>query len=458
MATNFPPRGNHDNTPEVSHDATWANPLKLGHSWTYEPGMILLGEWEGRKIGRKDDRHIVTIAGSRAGKSRTVLIPNLKRYPGSAIIIDPKGELAQETAQGRRDMGQRVVILDPLGELKRRGCDEESASFNPLSELATIDIDHQPGEAAALADSLIVQEGKDPHWQNSARKIVHAVILHLLSGQSEYPATIGTITRFFGSTEIQQNIYAEMLINEAFDGFLKDVADSNIQRMTNGSNEYNSIISTGDAQLAPLRDIDRVSQRSDFQLKDLHAGMTIYLVLPATKISTHFRWLRLMINQAIAAMERHPVPYGQLPVWFVLEEFAALGHMRSIETAAGYMAGYGVKLWTILQDLTQLKTHYPKSWETFLGNAGIIQTFGTVDATTNEYLSKLLGQTTISEIQKTRVTARGMAEGDTGSRENLRSLSLLDAAEISYYFARETGRQMIISPGRPPIYIDRLKA
>ena len=157
-------------------------------------------------------------------------------------------------------------------------------------------------------------------------------------------------------------------------------------------------------------------------------------------------------------MERHPVPYGQLPVWFVLEEFAALGHMRSIETAAGYMAGYGVKLWTILQDLTQLKTHYPKSWETFLGNAGIIQAFGTVDATTNEYLSKLLGQTTISEVQKTRVTSRGMAEGDTGSRENLRSLSLLDAAEISYYFARETGRQMIISPGRPPIYIDRLKA
>ena len=39
-------------------------------------------------------------------------------------------------------------------------------------------------------------------------------------------------------------------------------------------------------------------------------------------------------------MERAPVPRGALPVWFVLEEFPALGHMRSIETAAGLMAGF----------------------------------------------------------------------------------------------------------------------
>lgn len=456
MAANFPPRGSGDNAPETALDATWANPLKLGHSWSYEPGSVLLGEWEGRQIGRNDDRHMVTIAGSRAGKSRTVLIPNLSRYPGSAIVIDPKGELALETAAARKAMGQQVYILDPMGELNRRGIDMPSASFNPLSELAAMDMDRQPGEAATLADSLIVSEGKDPHWTNSARNVLLAVILHLVSGRSSYPATIGTLTRFFASMEFQGGVYDEMMENTDYGGMIKDVADTSYHRLQSGSKEYDSIVSTGNTQLAPLRDLDRVSERSDFLLKDLSAGMTVYLVLPATKISTHFRWLRLMINQAITAMENNPVPFGKLPVWFVLEEFAALGHMRSIETAAGYMAGYGVKLWAVLQDLTQLKTHYPQSWETFLGNAGIIQTFGTVDATTNEYLSKLLGQTTISEVQRTRVSARSMAEGDTGSRENLRTLPLLDAAEIAFHFARETNRQLILSPGRPPIYINRI--
>ena len=70
-------------------------------------------------LGRDDDRHVVTVAGSRAGKSSTVLIPNLLRYPGSVLVLDPKGELARATAAQRRRMGQRVYVLDPFG---KRAC------------------------------------------------------------------------------------------------------------------------------------------------------------------------------------------------------------------------------------------------------------------------------------------------------------------------------------------------
>ena len=155
-------------------------------------------------------------------------------------------------------------------------------------------------------------------------------------------------------------------------------------------------------------------------------------------------------------MERAPVPRGQLPVWFVLEEFPTLGHMKSIEMAAGLVAGFGVKLWAVLQDLTQLQTHYSKSWETFLGNAGIIQAFGNADLTTAEHLSKMLGAAQVIERQEVRVSGAAMASGDLGRRENLRSVRLLDANEITQWFARETGRQLIIVPGRPPIYMQRL--
>ena len=151
------------------------------------------------------------------------------------------------------------------------------------------------------------------------------------------------------------------------------------------------------------------------------------------------------------------MPRGQLPVWFVLEEFPTLGHMRSIEMAAGLMAGFGVKLWTVLQDLTQLKTHYSKSWETFLGNAGVLQAFGNTDMTTSEYISQRLGMTQVIERQEARVTGGGMAHGDLGMRENLRSVRLLDANEVTQWFARETGRQLILVAGVPPIYLDRLQ-
>jgi hypothetical protein len=48
-----------------------------------------------------------------------------------------------------------------------------------------------------------------------------------------------------------------------------------------------------------------------------------------------------------------------------------------------------------------------------------------------------------------------MAHGDTGLRENLRSVHLLDANEITRLFSRESGRQLILKPGSPPIYMQR---
>jgi len=130
--------------------------------------------------------------------------------------------------------------------------------------------------------------------------------------------------------------------------------------------------------------------------------------------------------------------------------------MRSIETAAGLTAGFGVKLWSVLQDFTQLKTHYPKSWETFLGNAGIIQAFGNADLTTTEHLSKLLGSTQVIERQAVRLSGQAMSQGDSGIREHLRSVRLLDPNEITMQFSRESNRQLILVPGRPPIYLERL--
>lgn len=140
----------------------------------------------------------------------------------------------------------------------------------------------------------------------------------------------------------------------------------------------------------------------------------------------------------------------------MLEEFAALGNLRSVETAAGYMAGFGVKLWAVLQDLTQLKRHYQHTWETFLGNAGLIQAFGNVDATTTDYLSKLAGQTTIEEEKRGFVSSSSMQHGDLGVRFDLRSVPLLAPDEITYYFARDTHRQMVLVPGEKPVYMQRM--
>jgi type IV secretion system protein VirD4 len=83
------------------------------------------------------------------------------------------------------------------------------------------------------------------------------------------------------------------------------------------------------------------------------------------------------------------------PVLYLLDEFAALGHLAPVERAMGLMAGYGVQLWPILQDVHQLRATYGSRAGTFLSNAGVLQVFGVNDHDSARLVSDLLGQETV---------------------------------------------------------------
>jgi type IV secretion system protein VirD4 len=317
--------------------------------------------------------------------------------------------------------------------------------------------EHIAADASQLADALIIGNPRDPHWTDSAKNLIRGIALHLLD-RNPKGATLREVRRLLNAPPAElDGLFSAMMDSPAFDGVVANIGASFLGKKESGGRELQGILSTAQEQTAPLDDVVRITEKSDFKLTDLAGGKTsIYLVLPGMRIGTHYRWLRLVVQQALIAMERNRVPRGKLPVWFVLEEFPSLGHMRPIEAAAGLMAGFGVKLWSVIQDLTQLQTHYPKSWETFLGNTGVVQAFGNVDITTTEHLSRLLGTTQVIERQDIRISGGAMAHGDMGRRENIRSVRLLDANEITRHFARETELQLVFVPGRPPIYMQRL--
>jgi type IV secretion system protein VirD4 len=115
--------------------ARWAKPEELDSSWRYNRGSLLLGyraAANGRMepLGCGDDRHIMLVAGSRAGKGVSFVLPNLLLYEGSVLAIDPKGELARETARRRHMMGQKTIVLDPFG-VSKDGTLPFRGKFNP---------------------------------------------------------------------------------------------------------------------------------------------------------------------------------------------------------------------------------------------------------------------------------------------------------------------------------------
>jgi len=470
--TKFPLGASRELRLNQAANAVWADPQWIAKRrapnphekgiWLFEPGsnMVFLGAIGDQLIGARDDRHLMTIAGSRAGKGESAVIPNLIAYPGSILVIDPKGENARATKSSRdgtrfakTGLKQDVFVLDPFG---RSG--HPTSSFNPL-DMIKPESDEAVDDAALIADGLVIAlHGEGKHWSDSARNFLRGLVLYV---------------RVAMPPELQNLIWVRRLLTNdksGFDLLLKDMAlrgDSCNGVIRGAANsmaakweeERSGVVSTLIEQTDFL-DSPRMAtalERSDFTLSDLkRKPTTIYLCLPASRMATHNRWLRVIINLAVQAME-HETTKPPHPVLFIMDEFAILDHLSSVEKAAGQIAGFDVRLWPILQDLSQLKSIYSDRWETFMGNAGLLQFFGNNDLTTLEYLSKRLGKSTIVQINQSEVTTPQKAQGLTGQSMSLHETELMASDEIGTFFSRQSETQLLLWPGAPPIAIDRVK-
>ena len=472
------PRGIKGRTPEDERATAnhWLTPslieseVKLRERLTFKPGSILLGTTGDTLIGRADDRHMLTVAGSRSGKGVSAIIPNLLDYPGSALIIDPKGENATITALRRGRGGTDIkaikdavqpeaIVLDPY-ESVRGPAASLRGGFNPLDMLDVEDpvfID----DATQLADMIVISNPKshDPHFDQSARELIKGLILYVCATREGRARTLIEVNSLLrGSEQNLQSALIAMTKMTALEvgGAISAIAHSFAEKP---ERERGSVLSTARRHTEfldspAMRDVLSVSSFNWKDLKD--KSISVYLCLPAGRFATHSRWLRLMIGQALEWMERY-AKKPKYPVLFCMDEFPVLGHMQALALAAGQVAGFGVKLWPIIQDITQLKAHYSDNWETFIGNTGVTQWFGNVDQSTLDYLSKMLGRITIPNISLRKTTFDQNMRGQDGKSISWQSVPLMEPHEIAQSFSRQSGAQIIAYAGLQPIALERLE-
>ncbi len=191
-----------------------------------------------------------------------------------------------------------------------------------------------------------------------------------------------------------------------------------------------------------------VLSRSDFRFKDLkQQNTTVFLVLPPDRLSTYARWLRLLISQSLTDMARDAA-LPSSPVLYLLDEFAALGHLAPIERAMGLMAGYGVQLWPILQDVHQLRATYGRRAGTFLSNAAVLQVFGVNDVETAELVARTIGKTDVN------YTTRSFSNSGTSRAEHISARDLINADEI---MRLKSSKMILLRQGQSPAVVSKIR-
>ena len=409
---------------------------------------------EATTLGYNDDRHVTLIAGTRGGKGAGVIVPNLCRWRGSCIVIDPKGENATVTARRRgggsdytEGMGQEVRILDPFDEVPLAS--SLKARFNPL-DVIDPDSDLAVDDAGRIAAAIIVRESKnDPFWEDAARGLVKGLILHTLTFPSfkdiRNLVTVRKLlmegdwlgieaARAMGVEKLPTPfamLWQSMIRNKAYGGVVSGVGEQMFSMADKSEKTLSGILeqartSTVFLDGAPMR---RLLEKSDFDLSAIKTsprGLTIYLTLPQRYMDTHFRWLRLMVTLALGEMERiKGRPKTGHPTLFLLDEFPGLKRMEVIENAVAQAAGFGVKFFFVTQNLPQLKHEYDENWETFVSNSGLKIFFQVDDHFSRDYLSNLLGEREVrrqsrsgSDSRSTSATEGTSATNTSGRSDN----------------------------------------
>lgn len=364
--------------------------------------------------------HILTCAGTRGGKGTCLIVPNLlgrSNFAGSWVVIDPKGENAAITASYQKKRGQTVVVLNPWGLLEEQL--GEAACYNPLDILADTDNPNLPDDAQMIAEMIVPidRQDKNKFFTDNARAIVSGLLLHMVTYEDEKnERSLKTLWEWVRlPKEKWIDLLADMEVNDhkKFGGVVLQAAREIQKLMTSGERTWGNIVATvlqcTDFIKSPAL---QKSMQTGFNPATLSDGKTsMYIIIPADKLQSHARWLRLVVTTTMRAVVRKP----NKRVCFLLDEFAALGYLPEIETALSTYAGFNITVWTILQSLMQLQAHYKDNWETFVGNSTVRHFFSVNDNFTAEYVSKAIGETShvISDV-----TPFGLG----GSKSNKRAL------------------------------------
>lgn len=358
--------------------------------------------------------HILTYAPTRSGKGVGLVVPTLLSWPHSAVITDLKGELWALTAGWRQQHAKNKVLRFEPATL------QGSAQWNPLDEIR-IATEFEVGDVQNLATLIVDPDGKglENHWQKTSQALLVGVLLHALykARDQGVPATLPSIDAMLADPDRDiAELWMEMTTyRHRVDMTHPVVGSSARDMMDRPDEEAGSVLSTAKSYLALYRDpvVANNVSASTFRVKDLmHADspVSLYIVTQPNDKARLRPLVRILVNMIVRLLaDRMDFENGRPKVHYrhrllgMLDEFPSLGKLEILQESLAFVAGYGIKLYLICQDINQLKSResgYGPD-ETITSNCHVQNAYPPNRVETAEHLSKLTGQTTVVKEQIT---------------------------------------------------------
>jgi type IV secretion system protein VirD4 len=456
---------------ELHGSAKFATSDDIRRAGLFGSAGILVGKVDGRFLQFPGQQFVLLAAPTRSGKGVSMVIPNLLNWPDSCVVLDIKLENFLLTSGFRAQYGQAVYLFNPFAE------DGRTHRWNPMDGISR-DPNLRVGDLLTLGAALYPTHAadKDAFWADSAKNLFLGLALMVMESQ-ELPLTLGEVLRQASGKGAGLKDYLAERINaraQTESPYSDDCLGALNRFLGASDNTLANILSSFSAPLVlfanPL--VDAATSASDFELAQVRdRKMTLYIGIQPNRLADASLLLNVLFTQLIHQNTRELPSAGRHPVpcLLILDEFAALGKIGILAQANAFIAGYGLRLLTIIQSIAQLEAVYgPNDARTLITNHAMQVLFAPREQRDANAYSEMLGFYTVKSTSKGR--SYNQAFGSAGStsenvsdqrRALLLPQELKELADDDQIIVLENTRPIQAKKARffrEKAFMDRLKA
>lgn len=413
-------------------DAHWATTPEIKKMGFFdESGNIIVGAYNNKLLYYPLNNHMLMFAPSRSGKGVSLVIPNALHWTGSIIATDNKYEIFDYTSGYRAAQGNLVYRFSPANK------NNQTHRINPLDYIDKTNPCKRITDIHLILDVLVrSSDGENSMWAEEARSIALGLLLWLW--QSGRPFTLGELSSIvkggdlegFLTQVIEESIIADNLITIDHAAFLA------IQNFLQKAPKEQSGVRTTLASMLRLWEdplICAATHCSDFDFRDMRKRpITLYLSFGTGQISRLAPLINLIIQLFLNVMlDNLPGADESYKVLGLLDEINRFGRMDKLKDGFGDLAGYGVHLLPIIQNVGQFYSNYGgrDNTDIFFQNTDLKIGFRQNTETDKKFISEVLGNKTVRIRNRSYSTTR---EGSSYS-ESLVERPLLSPAQVGRF-------------------------
>ena len=342
------------------------------------------------------NNNVLVVGASGAGKTRSIVSPNILQATGSYIIVDPKGSLYGQYKRYLRRKGycvQKLNFTDPR--------DSETLTYNFFSYI------HNDQDILKIAHMMVHANYTgtgtyklDPFWDDASELLMAAIISFLYHHMPAEHRTLQNMLSMLQMCQIDDDLGAGI---NALDTVFDSVKDENQEDFSYRSymrfrqaagRTLQSILITLSSKLAVFdtEDLRGFFREDTVDIARIGRRKTALFVIVSDTDRAMDTMANLFFTQAInvlchAADARYD---NRLPVdvRFILDDFATNVRISDFPRMISSIRSRGISAMLMLQAESQLEDAYGKDGRTIIGNCDTYVYLGGNDLETAERVAR----------------------------------------------------------------------